>query len=518
MTVNAGARASQRATPNEALRDGSGPSRAPRARKRRGIRWRAWLGGCVGVALCLLIVNQWLVWRALGRLGESPLRLSYQGAISWVPGVLHVERAVVRPLGTSWSATAVRLRADLDITELLRGSFRIDELRANVVEWKDPKHGVVASGRFYVVARRIFGVGGTLHIDAAQVSLEKWQLRLGREDRAVLEGEARLLAIRASHTGKVALKVSGLQLRARLSREGSFRDVPLRISGRLSVSEGSLDPETLLTATLQEPLEVPLRHKVLRVSGGSALELATRTRELAMTGHIDDVTLRSPASNRQLLRLKNARLEPMSFTSLLDVGAKPLEIELRAAELVFDSGTDLGRLSSPVRIVTSVVRHDRPTWRITSALIELPQLHFSASAPHESPLRALVRLRQTGAAPDDAMPLQGDIQMQGDKLGALYPMLGVPQSVDLILSPFREQPFTASARLDSTATGFSLNALSVRTHTLELRGFLHFAADEKRGALLIVTPAATLGLSLHNEDRDVTMRPTENWLERQHAP
>ena len=213
-TVHVGARVSHRATP-DASRDGSGPSLAPR---RRGIRWRALLGGLVAVALCLVLVNQWLVWRALGRLGESPLRLSYHGAISWVPGVIHIERAVVSPLGTSWSATAERLRADLDVTDLLRGSLRIDELRANVVEWKDPKRGVVASGQFHVVARRIFGIGDKLHIDAAEISLEKWQLRLGREDRAVLDGEARLMAIRASHTGKLALKVPGCSCDPALAR------------------------------------------------------------------------------------------------------------------------------------------------------------------------------------------------------------------------------------------------------------------------------------------------------------
>ena len=56
----------------------------------------------------------------------------------------------------------------------------------------------------------------------------------------------------------------------------------------------------------------------------------------------------------------------------------------------------------------------------------------------------------------------------------------------------------------------------MHTHTLELRGFLNFTADEKRGALLM-SRGCTLGLSLHNESQDVTLHPPENWLERQHA-
>jgi hypothetical protein len=510
MTVRA-----DRAAPNDA--SGKRPEGA-RASSRRGRRVAAVLGGAVAVAVCLVLVNQLLVWRALRRLGESSLRLSYERAISWIPGVIHVRRVIVKPRGTTWSATAERVRADLAVADLLQGSLRIEALKGKVVEWKESSSGSRASGELSILARRIAGTEDAFRIEAAELTLESWQLQLGSELRAVLDGELELTTIRAPLTrGGMALKASALQLKARLSRHGVFRDVPLLVSGRLGVSDGRFDPRTRVTATIQTPVDVSLGRWMLRVSAGSVLKLTARTVEPALTGNFANLTLRSRDSNREVLLLKDARLEPLRFAMLGDASDKPLELQLRAAELGLDSGTDLGRLSSPLRLAATVARHERSAWQITSATLELPRLHFGASAPREPPLRAVIRVRDTEpSAPDGATDLQGDVALHGDRLGTLYPLLGIPPSIELMLSPFREQPFSASADLESTGADVSLSELSVRTHTLELRGFLRFAPSQKRGALLVVTPAATLGLSLGNEGQDVTMRPPPDWLDRQH--
>jgi hypothetical protein len=87
-----------------------------------------------------------------------------------------------------------------------------------------------------------------------------------------------------------------------------------------------------------------------------------------------------------------------------------------------------------------VVRHESSGWRMASASLELPRLRFASTAPVEPPSLATVVLRH-----DTATPLQGDIDLQGARLGSLYPLLGIPPSVELMLAPFREQPFSASA-------------------------------------------------------------------------
>jgi hypothetical protein len=170
-----------------------------------------------------------------------------------------------------------------------------------------------------------------------------------------------------------------------------------------------------------------------------------------------------------------------------------------------------------MRGVVTVVRHERSGWRMVSAALELYRLRFGSSAPDEPPNLAIVRLDDVNDAAGAPTQLAGNIEMQGPRLGALYPLLGIPPSVELMLAPFREQPFSASARLDSIEEGTSLSAIDIRTHTLELGGFLRVSHGKKRGALLVVTPAVTLGLLLRDQRPEVIVRPPRNWLERQRS-
>lgn len=483
----------------------------------RGRRALAILGSAIAVAVCFFLVNQLLVWRALRRLGEGPLRLDYESAFSWIPGVVCVKGLIVKPLGSTWSATAESLRAEFAVTDLVRGSLGIHHLTAQVVKLNDPTRSLTAGGELQIAARGIRSEQGCLRIDGARLSLKSFQVQLGSDTRAVLDGDLRLTTIRGPITrGRLSLEAPDIRLRAHLSAPPGIRRVQLLVDGRLGVSEGRLDPRTRLTTTLQAPLEVQLQHWVLRVSGASALKITSRAGALMVTGHSDKLSLRSRASYRELL-LRDAHLEPLPFASVVDAGTAPLAPRLRAAELELNSGTDLGRLRSPMRGVATVVRHERSGWRMASVSLELPRVRFESSAPTEPPNLAIVRLQDTNDAPGAPTQLQGSIEVHGPRLGALYPLLGIPPSVELMLAPFREQPFSASARLDSTAEGTSFSDIGVGTHTLDLRGFLRVTHGKKRGALLVVTPAVTLGLSLRNERRDVIVRPPPDWLERQRS-
>lgn len=508
MTVHSD-RASHRAAPPEA----SGKRQAaPRSRVRRAL---AVLGGVIALAATLLLVNQLLVWRALRRLGEGPLRLSYESALSWIPGVVHVKGIIVTPLGSTWSVSAEQLRAEIAVTALLRGALRIHELTANVTHWHDPARGLEAQGQLRIAARGVTSETGALYVDAARLSLESWRMRLGSDSRAVLDGKLRLRAIRAPLSGgALTLDARALRLRARLSRHDIPGHVALLVDGRVGVSEGRLDPDTHLVAALQEPLEAPQEHWSLRVSRGSELRIASRAAGLVATGRSDRLVLRSRASGREIAVLKEAELEPLHFASLVDAGEESLTLRLRATEFELDSGTALGELSSPLQLVATVARHERSGWQMASASLELARVRFGVSARLEPPLRALVRLRMIAKA-DGATQIAGDVEMEGAQLGALYPLLGVPPPVELMLSPFADQPFSAVGRFDSGAEAISLKELGIRTRTLELRGFLRFSRDEKRGALLIVTPAATIGVSLRKQEPDVVLRPPGDWLERQ---
>jgi hypothetical protein len=421
---------------------------------------------------------------------------------------------VVRPQGTTWSATAERLRVEFSVADLLQGSVNIAELTAHLVQWEDPKSGFTGTGELRIAAGRVAGTEGRLLVDTAQLSLESWHLRSTRV-RADLRGELRLAGIRVPLSrGRLELKAPELQLQARVWRDETHH-LPLRVSGQLGVTEGRFDRPTRLTATLAAPVEVPLRHYMLLISEGSALKLAAGTAELTVSGRCETVSLRSNASNRELLLLKDARLEPLQLASLIAAAGDPLTLKLRAAELVLDAGTAMGRFSSPLRLTTTVARHERAAWRIASASFELPRIQFAGTAG--TSLRALVRLRPTDALSDEAVQLQGEIEVRGDRMGTIYPLLGIPRSVELMLAPFREQPFSGSAGLESTAAVTWLSELSVRTHTLEVQGFLRFGDGERRGALLVATPAVTLGLTLGHERNDATLRPPADWLERRLA-
>jgi hypothetical protein len=199
---------------------------------------------------------------------------------------------------------------------------------------------------------------------------------------------------------------------------------------------------------------------------------------------------------------------------LTQAGAATFPLRLRAAEFELDSGTDLGRLESPLRLVANVSRHERSGWQIGDATLELPRLRFGTSATTEAPHRAVFRLKH-GGEPRAVTQREADLQVQGSRLGALFPLLGIPRSVELMLAPFREQPFSASATLDNADDAVWLRDIRIQTHTLELRGFVCADHGKKRGALLIATPAVRLGLSLRGERPDITLHPPSNWLERQ---